>query len=98
LRFPISNMTILPAKQAACDLCGLHGSAMQRLPVENWSALVLLKTWRCGGDTHVYIYIFLSVSICVYICIITYDMTYTFQLLVALLIICTYGYTHNVSV
>jgi hypothetical protein len=65
LRFPISNMTILPTKQVACDLCGLHVSAIQRLPVENWSALVLLKTCWCGGDTHVYIYI----SICVYLCL-----------------------------
>ena len=55
----------LPAKQAACDLCGLHGSAMQRLPLETWSAIVLLKTWRCGRDAHVQIYI----SICVYLCL-----------------------------
>jgi len=94
LRLPISNMTILPAKQVACDLCGLHGSAMQRLPVENWSALVLLKTCWCGGDLTC-IYIYLSVSICVYICIITYEMTYAFQLLAVLLTIYTYGYTHN---
>jgi len=87
LRLTISNMTILPAKQAACDLCGLHGSAMQRLPVDNWSAIVLLKTWRCGGDAHVHIYIYLSVSIFVYICIITYEMTYTFQILASLLTI-----------
>ena len=46
-------------------LCGLHVSAMQRLLVENWSALVFLKTWRCGGDAHVHIYI----SICVYLCL-----------------------------
>ena len=26
---------------AACDLCGLHDSVMQRLPLENWSAIVL---------------------------------------------------------
>jgi len=68
LRLPISNMTILPAKQAACDLCGLHGSAMPRLPLENWSAIVLSKTWRCGGDAHVQIY----TSICVYLCLLLY--------------------------
>jgi len=39
--------------------------------------------------------IYLFVSIGVYTCIITYDMTYTFQLLVALLTIYTYGYTHD---
>ena len=40
LRLPTSNKTILPAKQAACDLCGLHGSGMRRLPLENWSAIL----------------------------------------------------------
>jgi len=65
LRLPTSNMTILLAKQAACDLCGFHGSAMQRLPLENWSTIVLWKTWRCGGKGHVQIY----VSICVYLCL-----------------------------
>jgi len=38
LRLTISNMTILPAKQAACDLCGFHGSAMQRL---RWRTVAL---------------------------------------------------------
>ena len=65
LRLPTLNKTILPAKQAACDLCGLHGSAMQTLPLENWSAIVLRKTWRCRGDAHMQIYI----SICVYLCL-----------------------------
>jgi len=41
------------------------------------------------------IYIYLSASICVYICMITYEMTYTFQLLAFLLTIYTYRYTHN---
>ena len=36
-----SNMTILPAKQTACDLCGMHDSAMLSIPLENWSAVVL---------------------------------------------------------
>ena len=65
LQLPTSNMTILPAKQATCDLCGLHGSTMQRLPLENWSAVVLRKTWRCEGNAHVQIHI----SICVYLCL-----------------------------
>jgi len=30
-----------------------------------WSAIVLLKTWRCGGNAHVQIYL----SICVYLCL-----------------------------
>ena len=64
-RLRTSNMTILPAKQAACDLCGIHGSAMQRLPLENWSAIVLRKTWRCREDAHMQICIF----ICVYVCL-----------------------------
>ena len=93
-RLPTSNMTILPAKQAACDLCGLHGSAMQRLRLENWSTIVLLQTWRCEVMLTCR-YIYLSVSICVYTCVITYEMTYTFQLLATLLTIYTYGYTHN---
>jgi len=37
-------------------------------------------------------YIYLYVSICVYICIITYEMTYTFQLLATLLTKNTYRY------
>jgi len=41
LRLQNSNRTILPAKQAACDLCGFHDSAIQRLPLENWSTIVL---------------------------------------------------------
>ena len=86
-----------PAKQAACDLGGLHGSAVQRLLLENWSTIVLWKTWRCGGKGHVQIY----VSICVYLCLHLYDYIWndkylhTFQLLAALLTIYTYGYTHN---
>ena len=43
LRLPTSNKTILPAKQAACDLCGWHDRVIQRLPLENWSAVVLRK-------------------------------------------------------
>jgi len=61
LRLPTSNMTILPAKQAACDLCGLHGSVMQRLPLENWSVIVLLKTWWWGysrADIYIYLCLF----------------------------------------
>jgi len=97
LRFPTSNMNILPAKQTECDLCGLHGSAIQRLPLENWSAIVLRKTWRYRLDTHVQIYI----SICVYLCLHLYYYIwndiylYMFQLLAVLLTIYTYGYTHN---
>jgi len=97
LRLPTLNMTILPAKQVACDLCGLHGSAMQRLPLGNWRAIVLRKTWRCGKNAHVQIYI----SICVFLCLHLYYYIWndiylqTFQLLAALLTIYTYGYTHN---
>jgi len=97
LRLPTSNMTILPAKQAACDLCGLHDRVMQRLPLENWSAIVLRKTCLCRGDAHVQIYI----SICVYLCLHLYHYIWndiylhTFQFLAALLTIYTYRYTHN---
>jgi len=97
LRLPTLNKTIWPAKQAACDLCGLHGSAMQRLRLEIWSALVLRNTWRCGGNAHVQIYR----SICVYLCLHLYYCIWndiyldTFQLLAALLTMYAYGYTHN---
>jgi len=40
----------------------MHGSAMQRLPRKNWRAIVLQKTWRCGKNAHVQLYI----SICVH--------------------------------
>jgi len=97
LRLPTSNMTILPAKQAACDLCGLHDSTMQTLPLENWSAIVLRKTWQCREDAHMQIYlsicVYLYLHLYYYICNDTY--LHTFQLLAPLLTIYTYGYTHN---
>ena len=69
-----------------------------RLPLENWSAIVLRKTWRCGGNAHVQIYIYLSVSIlCLHWYYYIWNDTYlhTFQLLAALLTMYTYGYTRN---
>jgi len=67
LRLPTSNMTILPSKQAACDFCGLHGRAMRRLPLEDWRVIVLWKTWRCGRNAHVQIYISIGVYLCLHL-------------------------------
>jgi len=59
-----SKIMSLLVKQATCGLCDVHGSAMRRLLLENWSATVFWKNWRCGGDAHVQIH----KSICVYLC------------------------------
>ena len=45
-------MMSLPLKQGTCGL--VHDSAMRRLPLQNWSVMVVWKTWRCGGDDRVH--------------------------------------------
>jgi len=49
-------MMSLPLKQGTCGLCDVHDSAMRRLLLEDWSVIVLWKTWRCGGDVRVKMY------------------------------------------
>jgi len=75
LQLPTSNMTILPAKQATCDLCGLHGSGCRDC---HWRTGALLCSKRPGGGGGKLTcrYIYLCVSICVYTRIIKYEMTY----------------------
>jgi len=63
LRLPTSKMTILPAKKAACDLCGLHGNTMRRLLLENWSAIVLKDLEVRGECSRADIYIYLCLFV-----------------------------------
>jgi len=43
----------LPLKQGTCGIRDVHDSAMRRLPLQNWSVIVVWKTWRCGGNARV---------------------------------------------
>jgi len=68
-----------------------------RLPLENWSAIVLWKTWRCVENAHVQIYISICVCLCLHWYYYVWNDIYlhTFQLLAGLLTMYTYGHTQN---
>jgi hypothetical protein len=41
-----------PKKEATCDFCDPHGSAMRGLQVGNLSGILPPRTWPCGGGGH----------------------------------------------